>query len=100
MITFHLNWLQLYDIAINLSDEVSLIWRQRWSVGKVLYILTRYTALFDAVVLLWCQSIFVPRPIEPCLTFCMTPFADNFYAGHTIDVSQLSSKTYNNDELR
>jgi len=45
-----------------------LIWRQRWSVGKVLYILTRYTALFDAVVLLWY----------------------NFYTGHTIDSCHLS----------
>jgi len=60
--------LQLYDIAINLADETTLIWRQRWSVGKVLYLLTRYTALFDAVILLWY----------------------NFYPGHAVDTCRLS----------
>jgi len=46
--------LLLYDTMINFSDEVNMIWFQRWSVGKVLYILTRYWGLLDAILLLWC----------------------------------------------
>jgi len=30
-----------------------MIWFQRWSVGKVLYILTRYWGLLDGILLLW-----------------------------------------------
>jgi len=45
--------LLLYDTVINLSDEINLIWLQRYSVGKVLYIITRYSCFFDAVVVLW-----------------------------------------------
>ncbi|KLO09660.1 hypothetical protein SCHPADRAFT_1000121 [Schizopora paradoxa] len=44
--------LLLYDAVINLSDEISLIWRQRWSFGKVLYIVTRYGCFIDAAVAL------------------------------------------------
>ncbi|KLO20133.1 hypothetical protein SCHPADRAFT_934741 [Schizopora paradoxa] len=45
--------LQLYDTVINLGDEVFFIWFQRWSVGKALYILTRYSTLVDIIALLW-----------------------------------------------
>ncbi len=40
-----------------MSDEVNMIWLQRWSVGKVLYILTRYWGLLDGILLLWCQCV-------------------------------------------
>jgi len=30
-----------------------MIWLQRWSVGKVLYILTRYWGLLDGILILW-----------------------------------------------
>ncbi|KLO09661.1 hypothetical protein SCHPADRAFT_943473 [Schizopora paradoxa] len=45
--------LLLYDTIINLPDEIDFIWYHGWSVGKVLYILTRYSCFFDAVVVLW-----------------------------------------------
>jgi len=45
--------LLLYDTIINMSDEVNMIWLQRWSVGKVLYILTRYWGLLDGILNLW-----------------------------------------------
>ena len=46
---------QMYDTLINLGDEAAFIWSQRWSVGKTLYLLARYTAIIDAVVLFWCS---------------------------------------------
>jgi len=45
--------LLLYDTIINMSDEVNMIWLQRWSVGKVLYILTRYWGILDGILILW-----------------------------------------------
>lgn len=51
--------LQFYDVTISMSDEVSFIWSQRWSVGKLLYLFTRYTAVFDSIAVifyLWYQG--------------------------------------------
>jgi len=49
--------LLLYDTIIGVSDEINLIWRQHWSLEKVLYIITRYGCFIDAVtVLLYCFS--------------------------------------------
>jgi len=45
--------LLLYDTIINMSDEVNVIWLQRWSVGKILYILARYWGILDGILLLW-----------------------------------------------
>ncbi|KLO16435.1 hypothetical protein SCHPADRAFT_887783 [Schizopora paradoxa] len=45
--------LLLYDTLIVFGDEVDFIWLQRWSLGKWAYILTRYWAFFDVIVLLW-----------------------------------------------
>jgi len=45
--------LLLYDTAIGFSDEVHLIWRQRWAFGKVLYIFARYGCFVDAATALW-----------------------------------------------
>jgi len=42
--------LLLYDTVINFSDEIHLIWLQRLSVGKVLYIVTRYGCFLDVAV--------------------------------------------------
>jgi len=44
--------LLLYDTVIGFSDEIIFIWRQRWSFGKVLYIITRYGCVVDAVTIL------------------------------------------------
>lgn len=83
--------LQVYDTVLNLADEVKLIWFQRWSVGKMLYLTTRYSAIFDGGVLLYCQYIVFCRPFETCLS--LTSLHDSlcidlFYEG-TVDVSLL-----------
>ncbi|KAG7089134.1 hypothetical protein E1B28_010842 [Marasmius oreades] len=39
--------LLVYDILLNLSLEIEHIWRRQWSYLTVLYILQRYTPLFD-----------------------------------------------------
>jgi len=44
--------LLLYDTVIGFSDEIIFIWRQRWSFGKVLYIITRYGCFIDAATVL------------------------------------------------
>ncbi|KAL0958456.1 hypothetical protein HGRIS_000598 [Hohenbuehelia grisea] len=40
----------IYDHFLTLSDEINLIWRASWSVGKVLFILNRYFALASLIV--------------------------------------------------
>jgi len=45
--------LQFYDTVINLSDEIDTIWLQHWSMGKIMYIVSRYTGFLDAGFLLW-----------------------------------------------
>ncbi len=53
-----------------MSDEVNMIWLQRWSVGKVLYILTRYWGILDGILILWCQwVIFGHRIATSCGDF-------------------------------
>jgi len=46
-------FLLIYDTAINFADEVNLIWLKRWSINKVMYIITRYCAFVDAFFILW-----------------------------------------------
>jgi len=38
---------QVYDWLILLDREVEHIWRQNWSVGKILFIIARYGPLLD-----------------------------------------------------
>ncbi|KLO10005.1 hypothetical protein SCHPADRAFT_943168 [Schizopora paradoxa] len=42
-----------YDVIINLSSEVELIWHCRWSFGKLLYVLARYSGSVDAAAILY-----------------------------------------------
>jgi len=42
----------LFDTFENFADEVDLIWCQRWSVGKALYIASRYLAFIDLSIML------------------------------------------------
>jgi len=46
-------FLLIYDTVINFTDEVNVIWLKRWSLGKVLYLLTRYSTFFDAFFVIW-----------------------------------------------
>ncbi|KLO12405.1 hypothetical protein SCHPADRAFT_418921 [Schizopora paradoxa] len=45
--------LLVYDVVINLTCEIELIWMCRWSLGKIIYILARYCGFVDAVVILY-----------------------------------------------
>jgi len=45
--------LLVYDTVLNSTDEIQLIWLQRWSVGKALYILSRYGCFADAALALF-----------------------------------------------
>jgi len=42
----------VFDTLDNFADEVELIWCQRWSVGKALYIASRYLAFIDLSLML------------------------------------------------
>jgi len=45
----------VYDWALNFGQEIELIWRRRWSLMTVLYIIVRYTGLlFSAAAMLSC----------------------------------------------
>ncbi|KLO18884.1 hypothetical protein SCHPADRAFT_885781 [Schizopora paradoxa] len=71
---YHSSWrvaagvtVQFYDTAINLADERAFIWRQPWSIGKTMYLLTRYSVFIDSVLILWYQ--FYPgNTIKSCQT--------------------------------
>jgi len=42
-------FLLIYDTVMNFSYEVNFVWLKRWSFGKVLYIITRYSAFVDGL---------------------------------------------------
>ncbi|KLO12072.1 hypothetical protein SCHPADRAFT_905435 [Schizopora paradoxa] len=42
----------LHETFVNFADEVDLIWRQRLTVGKVLYLTSRYLAFIDLSIML------------------------------------------------
>ncbi|KLO07346.1 hypothetical protein SCHPADRAFT_909573 [Schizopora paradoxa] len=42
-----------YDTILTFPSEVRFIWRSKWSIGKVLYFLTRYLAFIDTVFALY-----------------------------------------------
>lgn len=45
--------LQLYDYALTIQMEVSLIWCSAWSYTKVLFLLTRYLPIGGIFFLLY-----------------------------------------------
>ncbi|KAH8118864.1 hypothetical protein DFH11DRAFT_1502867 [Phellopilus nigrolimitatus] len=47
-----------YDHLITFEDEVRLIWRSRWSAGKVLFLISRYYNVFTIIF----NSIFLYSP--------------------------------------
>ncbi|KAF7289752.1 hypothetical protein MIND_01348800 [Mycena indigotica] len=40
----------IFDHVITLDEEVELIWRSSWSMGKILFIINRYYTLFSVVL--------------------------------------------------
>ena len=52
--------LLIYDYILTLPMEVSLIWRAKWTVMKVLYVIQRYLPFEDTViVLLHCTPFYL-----------------------------------------
>lgn len=47
--------------------QVSLVWKSKWSVGKGLFLFTRYPAIVQAIIWLICWLIFF-HPIRDILT--------------------------------
>jgi hypothetical protein len=43
---------QVYDYMLTFKDEVRLVWPSRWSIGKVLFFLTRYPPFIDMTLVL------------------------------------------------
>ncbi|TFY65693.1 hypothetical protein EVG20_g5392 [Dentipellis fragilis] len=46
-ITLSANALMVFDYFLTLPDEIELVWRSRWNIVKVLFLLNRYTAFWD-----------------------------------------------------
>ncbi|KAF7367829.1 hypothetical protein MSAN_00847300 [Mycena sanguinolenta] len=46
----------IFDYCLTFSLEVSLMWPSRWSLPKVLYVLSRYSPFFDIVLVLYYAS--------------------------------------------
>ncbi|KAF8995033.1 hypothetical protein BDQ17DRAFT_1366088 [Cyathus striatus] len=43
----YINHLGIYEVCLTLNMEISFIWGSRWSLMKVLYLLTRYLTFVD-----------------------------------------------------
>ncbi|KAJ6456159.1 hypothetical protein C8R45DRAFT_1111149 [Mycena sanguinolenta] len=43
----------VFDYALTFGLEVSLIWRSKWSLPKVLFLLSRYSTVFDVPLVLY-----------------------------------------------
>ena len=50
---------QVHDWLIILNREVEHVWKTKWSVGKILYILSRYGPFFDTPIVVACESNFI-----------------------------------------
>lgn len=59
----------MYDHLVTFGDEVELIWKSSWTLGKILFILNRYYPLIAAIVNTY--AIFFPRLTN---TFCLRYF--------------------------
>ena len=47
---------QVYDWLILLNREVEHVWRSKWSIPKILFIIARYGALFDTPIFIISES--------------------------------------------
>jgi len=54
----------VYDYCLVLSSEVDLVWKSKWSIVKVLYLLTRYPAFSDTALSVY-ESL-GPVALENC----------------------------------
>ncbi|KAF8892291.1 hypothetical protein BD779DRAFT_105679 [Infundibulicybe gibba] len=43
----------IYDWFLTIDSELAFIWNQRWNLGTLLYVLTRYSAFADMGIFLY-----------------------------------------------
>lgn len=55
---------QGYDYLLTVQREADLVWRSNWSLVKILFFLTRYSAFVDVVLDLSCEPIFNPTHLH------------------------------------
>lgn len=68
-----LAWL-IFDIVLTLEQEICHVWRQKWTLQKVLYLLVRYYTAFTLA------SLFAANAItDPSLAFCKQFLQWNVY---------------------
>ncbi|KAL1941653.1 hypothetical protein VTO73DRAFT_7092 [Trametes versicolor] len=51
----------LFDHLITLDQEINLIWRAHWGLGKVLFLINRYYALVIVIFNNYGQKMLPPR---------------------------------------
>ncbi|EJD38831.1 hypothetical protein AURDEDRAFT_172151 [Auricularia subglabra TFB-10046 SS5] len=54
-------YLQAYDHLTTFSDELELIWRAPWSVGKIFFLASRYIAWPEFIISLYIELFNVPE---------------------------------------
>ncbi|KLO18748.1 hypothetical protein SCHPADRAFT_924988 [Schizopora paradoxa] len=85
--------LVVYDIAICLGDEINFIWTQKWTSGKIVYILTRYWGVLDSIAIMIyiffplsapdsCKAVYnlVAWTAKPGVIICSMVFVFRTYA--------------------
>jgi len=55
----------IYDYFLTLDAETRFVWRSSWNIGKVLFILTRYTAFLDTSIVLFVAT-YQPKSLDIC----------------------------------
>ncbi|KAJ8509406.1 hypothetical protein ONZ45_g8428 [Pleurotus djamor] len=61
------NHVLFYDYFLTFGDEVRYIWRERWSSGKIMFMMTRYPVMVEAILTYWNQ-LWPSVTIETCTT--------------------------------
>lgn len=61
-----------YDVLLTFDAEVNYIWRSKWSWVKVLFFLTRYSALVEAIIIIYLQSSTEMTPSSCSTLFSVT----------------------------
>jgi len=57
---------QVYDWLTALDREVEHIWRSKWSIPKILFIISRYGAFIDMPIFIASESL---CPLLECLEY-------------------------------
>jgi len=48
---------QVFDHILTLPNEIILVWRAPWSIGKILYLITKYLVIVEMILNLICRNI-------------------------------------------